>query len=62
MPKRDELKLKDYLLLLFFYVGFTYTRSSVSFASHYRLNAERFEIANNLDAGVRYTHWQCIAG
>jgi len=43
-------------------LGFTYTRSSASFASPYRLNAEGFEIANDLDARVRYSRWQCVVG
>ncbi len=43
-------------------LGFTYTGSSGSFANPYRLNAEGFEIANDLDARVRFTRWQFVVG
>ena len=43
-------------------MGFTYTNSTGSFASPYTINADGYDIENNLDTTVRYTRWQFVVG
>lgn len=43
-------------------MGFTHTNSSGSFLSPYTLNADGYDIENNLNASVRYTRWQFVVG
>jgi hypothetical protein len=42
--------------------GFTYTSSSGSFANPYSIDAEGFDIDNNLNSKLRYTRWQFVVG
>ena len=43
-------------------MGFTYTSSSSNFANPYNINAEGFEIDNNLESQIKYTRWQFVVG
>lgn len=43
-------------------MGFTYTSSSGDFASPYSINAEGFDIENDLNTRINYTRWQFVVG
>ena len=43
-------------------MGLTYTSSSGNFANPYSINADGFEIDNNINSQIKYTRWQFVVG